>query len=76
MPEDTEFYTSYIEIARVFERYSASSKPLYDVATVLITRNDDSVLDDYGIRQLVDRLPENTSLNINRLINNYRIIGL
>lgn len=179
LPEDTEFYTPYIEIVRVFERYSASGEPLYDVATVLITRNDDriilrsndaanmtdaqlkqnddnqvfieratkiaenkkqfyklyisintrswltpaygiplcidiskfdennmqivynsktgvtylcdttnkvafscmidyddSVLDDYGIRQLVDRLPENTSLNINRLINNYRIIGL
>ena len=37
---------------------------------------DDSVLMDYGIKDWVDTLPENTNLTINKLINNYRIIGL
>lgn len=36
--------TPYIEIARVFERYSSDGEALYDIAAVLITRNDDRII--------------------------------
>lgn len=39
-----KFVTPYIEIVRVFERYSSSGQALYDIAAVLNTRQGDKIV--------------------------------
>lgn len=43
-PKYPTFVTPYIEIARVFERYSSSGDALYDIAAVLTTRQSDKIV--------------------------------
>lgn len=43
-PKYPIFVTPYIEIARVFERYSSSGDALYDIAAVLTTRQSDKIV--------------------------------
>ncbi len=43
-PKYPTFVTPYIEIARVFERYSSSGEALYDIAAVLTTRQSDKIV--------------------------------
>ncbi len=44
LPKNPYFVTPYIEIVRVFERYSSSGKALYDIAAVLNTRQGDKII--------------------------------
>lgn len=44
LPSLQNMSTPYIEITRVFERYSSTGEALYDIAPVLITRNDDRII--------------------------------
>lgn len=44
LPKNPYFVTPYIEIVRVFERYSSSGTALYDIAAVLNTRQGDKII--------------------------------
>lgn len=44
LSKNPTFVTPYIEIVRVFERYSSSGEALYDIAAVLNTRQGDKII--------------------------------
>lgn len=43
-PKYPTFVTPYIEVARVFERYSSSGEALYDIAAIMTTRQSDKIV--------------------------------
>lgn len=44
LPKYPSFVTPYIDVMRVFERYSSTGEALYDIAAVLTTRQGDKIV--------------------------------